>query len=223
MGRALEAGGNHLTGWEGMAYGCLMKGFCASGILAVLVVGGCADFNSPITTGEFDPLSSPGSMGNALRSADGYRPGQFVRAIMDNTAFFAKKPGGDAEADKLLPRGTSMKVVMNVDSYLKVELDSGEVGFVPTIMVEDPNAVPQPSSINPNEFQVYPPVQGFEALPTVPPGERPPEGAIPTVVDPNAPAPGGSVPPVDVLPNLPPANGAGAPPPPAAEPATPGQ
>ena len=82
---------------------------------------------------------------------------------MDNTAFFKNRPKGDADADKLLVRGTSMKVISTADSYVKVELDSGEVGFVPSVMLEDPNAAAHgtASRCNPDEFQVYPPVGGL--------------------------------------------------------------
>ena len=67
---------------------------------------------------------------------EGFSAGQFVRACVDNTAFYLKRPKGDADADKLLRRGASMKVISASGDYLKVELDSGEVGFVPPVMVE---------------------------------------------------------------------------------------
>lgn len=176
------------------------------GAAASLTLIGCEDFNRPITAGDFDPLASPGSTRSALSPANGFRGGQFVRAIMDNTAFFLKRPSGEADADKLLPRGTSMKVINQVDNYVKVELDSGEIGFVPAIMVEDPNQIPDMSLYgNPGEFQLYPPLEGFEAPPEVLPGEMPPEGAIPTVIDPAAPPSSGQGPRVDLLPKLPPA------------------
>ena len=103
----------------------------------------------------------------------------------------AYRPKDGSEASKLLPRGTSMKVISSTDSYLKVELDSGEVGYVPMVMVEDPNAAATlPYGTNPGEIQVYPPLGGYgEPLPPVAPGEMPPDGAIPTVIDPDAPAP----------------------------------
>lgn len=174
--------------------------------LASLVVAGCENFNGPIASGDFDPLAAPGTMRSGLAPANGFRGGQFVRAIMDNTAFYIKKPKGDADADKLLPRETSMKVIAQVENYVKVELDSGEIGFVPTIMVEDPTQIPDMSLYgNPGEFQVYPPLEGFEPLPEVKPGEMPPAGANPAVVDPTAPAPDGAKPELDVLPKLPPA------------------
>ena len=155
----------------------------------------------PITSGNFDPLSKPGTgMNDASASASSFRPGQFVRAVLDNTAFFKTRPKGESEADKLLARGTSMKVISASDSYVKVELDSGEVGWVPALMIEDPNAATNPAggfgTINPGEYQVYPPMGG--ELPTVNPGEMPPEGSIPTVIDPKAPAAPNPVPPVTV-------------------------
>jgi hypothetical protein len=169
-------------------------------IPAVIVLGltACDTMNRPISSGDFDPLRPPGS-NSTLSTATGpsFKAGQFVRATMDSTAFFKTRPKGDGDADKLLPRGTSMKVISTSDSYVKVELDSGEVGFVPAIMLEDPNAAANAPAANPNEFQVYPPLGGYgQPLPTVPTGEMPPEGAIPTVIDPEAPATTTPVPPV---------------------------
>ncbi len=146
--------------------------------------------NRPISSGGFDPLSAPGSGSNiSIPVGPEFAAGQFVRAAINNTAFFKNRPKGDADADKLLTKGTSMKVISTSDSYAKVELDSGEVGYVPTVMLEDPKAAMNAPAVNPNEFQVYPPVEGFAApLPPLAPGELPPEGAIPTIIDPEAPS-----------------------------------
>lgn len=161
----------------------------------VICLASCDTMNRPISSGGFDPLRPPGSGLSDLPSAGpAFTAGKFVRSIMDNTAFFAARPKGDADADKLLPRGTSMKVISADDSYVRVELDSGEVGWVPTVMVEDPSAaVSVPAgpfdAVNPGEYQVYPPVISPDAtMPPVTPGELPPEGAIPTVIDPEAAA-----------------------------------
>ena len=168
-----------------------MKYISAFSAVAGLSLTACDTMTRPISSGGFDPLSAPGG-GSNLSSAMGpeFSAGQFVRAAMDNTAFFKNRPKGDADADKLLNRGTSMKVVSVSDSYTKVELDSGEVGYVPTVMLEDPNAAISAPAVNPNEFQVYPPIGGTYAapLPPVTPGEMPPEGAIPTIIDPEAPS-----------------------------------
>jgi hypothetical protein len=160
--------------------------------VAVLGLAACDTMTGPMTGGDFDPLQAPGS--NAITTVStgpSFKAGQFVRSSMDNTAFFKTRPQGDADADKLLGRNTSMKVISTSGSYIKVELDSGEVGFVPGIMVEDPTAAPDPMmTANPGEFQIYPPLTtGFEApLPIIDPASLPPEGAIPTVIDPEAPA-----------------------------------
>lgn len=157
----------------------------------------CDTMNQPMTTGSFDPLRPPGSGDSQLAVAGpGFTAGQFVSAVMNNTAFFNKRPKGDADADKLLARGTSMKVISSDDSYARVELDSGEIGWVPVVMVEDPKAAAGAAGApdaagafdagSPNEIQVYPPLDG---IPPTDPSALPPGGAIPTVIDPEAAAP----------------------------------
>jgi hypothetical protein len=146
----------------------------------------------PLSSGDFDPLTPPGSSRQvSLAAAGGFTQGQFVRAAMNDTAFFLKRPRGDADADKLLKFNTPMKVIANDDAYVKVELDSGEVGFVPSVMLTDPNAPAAGLPGAPGEIQVYPPLTPItpvdNTLPVVPPSEVPPGGAIPSVVDPAAP------------------------------------
>lgn len=157
----------------------------------------------PVTQGGYNPLLPAGG-GNVTSptTITTFSAGQFVRASMDNTAFFKTRPKGEADADKLLTRGTSMKVISTSDSYLKVELDSGEVGFVPSVMLEYPNAAAQVPITAPGEYQVYPPLPGSgigQPLPVVDPAGMPPEGAIPTVIDPDAPAATAPVAPVTPL------------------------
>lgn len=166
-----------------------MKHNTFSAAVAIFAMASCESMNRPIHTGNFDPLSPPGAGESRLATdGPGFKTGGFVTAVMDNTAFFSQRPQGDADADKLLPRKTSMKVISADHSYVKVELDSGEVGWVPTVMVEDPSAAPvtgaEFEAVNPNEIQVYPPVPGFGGEPVPPPGDAPPGGAIPTVIDP---------------------------------------
>lgn len=127
----------------------------------------------------------------STQSGPTFSAGQFVRATMDNTAFFKNKPNGNSDADKVLKHGTSMKVISASGSYVKVELDNGEIGFVPAVMVEDPNAVPQTPMVGAGVYQVYPPLPQTgvgEPLPIIDPTGLPPEGAIPTMIDPDAPA-----------------------------------
>lgn len=149
---------------------------------------------SPISSSDFNPLLPPGGGVKMTDAPAPFRPGDHIRATVDNTAFFKKQPKGDADADKTLIRDTSMKVIRVAGTYLQVELDStGEVGYVPCVMVEDRNARPAPPlGTTPGTIQVYPPLPGSGpavALPSADPSAQPPEGAIPTVIDPEAPGP----------------------------------
>ena len=93
-----------------------------SAISAVIVLGlaACDTMTRPITNGDFDPLRPPGSVKPNTNPGLTFAAGQFVRSTMDNTAFFKNRPKGDSDADKLLTRGTSMKVISQSDSYVKV-------------------------------------------------------------------------------------------------------
>lgn len=153
--------------------------------LALMV--SCDTMNGPSPGAGFDPLQTPGTQ-LANQGMDGpstIRPGQFVVATIDNTAFYNQRPGAQAEADQLLRRGTSMKVISTSGSFFRVELDSGEVGFVPRVMVEDPSTMADDSSA---EFEIYP--AGYDAEPTIPEPEDPTDdstnGSIPPVIEPIA-------------------------------------
>lgn len=169
-----------------------------SAALVCLAFASCDTFNRPIDGASFDPLRPPGAdVNQPTISTVTYRAGQFVRASLPNTAFYKNRPKDGADADRLLDQGTSMKVISTQGSFVRVELDSGEVGFVPMVMVEDPNAAASSPYMNPNEFQIYPPPGGYgDPLPPVDPAGLPPEGSIPTVIDPEAPVPDAAVPPV---------------------------
>lgn len=172
----------------------VMKWILAFCPVVVIGLAGCDSMTGPITSGDFDPLRPPGSRSSFnTQAAPQFPAGQFVRAAINNTAFFKNRPKSEGDADKLLTFGTSMKVISHDDSYVKVELDSGEVGYVPAVMLEDPNAAQTAPVTNPGEFQVYPPLDGNgQPFPALPAGALPPEGSIPTVIDPDAP--GGSEP-----------------------------
>lgn len=114
-------------------------------------------------------------------------PGQFVTANIPNTAFYKNKPKGTEDADKLLSLGTNMKIVSDDGAYVKVELDSGEVGWVPSVMVSSSSSNLAPID---GAYQVYPPLPdggGVEPLPLLDENGQPPGGSIPTIIDPNAP------------------------------------
>ncbi len=115
----------------------------------------CESMNNPGTGSTFDPLQTPGSQfaNQGMAQQQTIRPGQFVVAAMDNTAFYNQRPGPEAQADQLLDSGTSMRVISTSGSFFRVELDSGEVGFVPRVMIQDPSADPDVAD---SEFGIYP-------------------------------------------------------------------
>jgi len=156
-----------------------MKGLSLYLAPLALVLASCE--TGPITSGgDFDPLTPPGSGRSTALARSGYRPGSFVRTGMDNAAFFNKRPKGDADADRLLAANTEMKVISDDGNYVKVELNSGEVGFVPSVLVSDQSAEAQPAAVSPDAIQVYPPLPG--ALPGDPAAPT-----IPPMIDPDAP------------------------------------
>jgi hypothetical protein len=181
---------------------CLLIPFAA-----VASLMSCSTIQGPISEGDYDPLTAPGALrkpADGLDGSSGFAPGQFVRTSMDNASFFNKRPRGDADADKMLKMSTQMKVVEVDGVYLKVELDSGEVGYVPAVMVEDPSAV---LSATPGSGEI-PIVPGIgpltpvdQTLPVIPPGEGPPVEGIPTVIDPASPNEVPIPPPADAKPS----------------------
>ncbi len=155
----------------------------------------CESVNSPVSTSSFDPLRPPGTTIQPASASfgPGLSPGQFVSASIPNTAFFKDRPKGSEDATKLLALGTEMKIISVDSSYVKVELDSGEVGFVPAVMVTSPDTSNTPEVLAlDGAYQVYPPLPGggpIEPLPMIDPGGLPPDGSIPAIIDPDAPVP----------------------------------
>lgn len=158
---------------------------------SALALCACETMKQPIASGDFDPLRPPGSdsIGGSSHGEGAFQGGDFVVASMDQTAFFIKRPSGEADADKLLPKGTSMKVISNWDSYTKVELDSGEVGWVPSVLLDDPNTIQEAFPAVDGSAPAFPALDDPSATLPENPGDVPPGGTIPTVIDPDAPSP----------------------------------
>lgn len=131
---------------------------------------------------EIDPLRPPsGGRSEFDTYSNELRPGQFVMAAVNNTAFYKTKPQENQDADSLLPQGTQMKIITISGNNAKVELDSGEVGFVPTVMITTEQLAPleeQPPII---------PLEGDAPLPVIDPNATPPaQSTLPVEVDPAA-------------------------------------
>jgi hypothetical protein len=168
-----------------------MRKFCLFVAPTALALVACDTMNAPLASSSFDPLGPPGSS-TGLTSSYGpeFSPGQFVSAAIDNTAFYKNEPKGNEDADKLIGSGTQMKIVSVGSSYLKVELDSGEVGYVPTVMISSGESGAGDLIPVDGIYQVYPPFPDtgpVEPLPIIDPSGLPPEGSIPAIIDPDAP------------------------------------
>lgn len=112
------------------------------------------------------------------------KPGEFLTIYIPNTGFYNQRPVSDTDADQLLALGSNIKVIRSDSSYTQVELDSGRIGWVATIMLNaQKNAPTLPGNNQPN----------YEEIPTLTP-ENPsieemnvseiPE-SIPTIIDPD--------------------------------------
>lgn len=131
-----------------------------------------SSFNDPLD-GSFDPLDSPGSGRSAQVEDTGprYQPGQWLETSMPNTAFFLKVPRGNEQPSRTLVSSTPLRVIATEGTYVKVELENGEIGYVPSIMVGE-----KPS---PNEIPIVPVApDSLLQPPTVGPGGLAPEPEI---------------------------------------------
>ncbi|MGA0899714.1 MAG: hypothetical protein ACO3SO_04840 [Luteolibacter sp.] len=144
-------------------------------LLCLLPIGIVLASCLPIERG---PVHGQGWGGGALQA------GQFARTIIDNTSFFRQLPLSGAQADLLLQRHTSVRLIQVDGGYSKVELDNGEIGFVLTAMLE-PNAPRLPDA---SKGFAYPDGAGVDAgaddrnaLPPVGPGMP---DMLPPTIDP---------------------------------------
>lgn len=107
--------------------------------VATAVLPSCSSsLNQPLD-GDYNPLDSPGRRGG-LRTVDAgpkYAPGTWVEVTDPNAMFYRKYPKGDAQPDSALTVGTPLKVIGGQGSYVKIETEGGQIGYVPAIMVGD--------------------------------------------------------------------------------------
>lgn len=168
-----------------------MKILFLSGSLAAVALVACENMSTPIKSSSFDPLTPPGSMQSSVSTfGPAFSPGQFVSAAINNTAFYKNKPKENQDADKLIEGGTQMKIVEISGDHLKVELDSGEVGWVPSVMVVSGESAAGELVPVDGIYQVYPPLPdggALEPLPFIDASGLPPEDALPTIIDPDQP------------------------------------
>jgi uncharacterized protein YwbE len=153
----------------------------------VLAISACDPTGESISGSGIDPLRQPAGAQSSNSYGVDLRPGQFVSAAVENTAFYKAKPKQDQEADKLLSQGTPMKIVAISGNHIKVELDSGEVGFVPSVMISTGEA--EAAALDGGLDTLVPivPLDSELPLPVADPDETTPE-TPPAVIEPDASA-----------------------------------
>jgi hypothetical protein len=89
-----------------------------------------------------------------------------------NAGLYRRFPKGDMQPSTKLVPGTQLKVLSEKGSYVRVETESGQIGYVPAIMVRDRMA---DSTLVPLEGTALPlaPVDStdLENLPPLPPAD----------------------------------------------------
>jgi len=186
--------------------------------------GALKNMNQPLGDSGYDPLDGPGKTkagsqpGSVKVTGPKYTPGQWIETAMPNSTFFRTLPKGNATADKVLPAGTPLKFIKTQSSFAKVELNSGDVGFVPAIMVAErrsPGEIPIVPGVPSYTGSVsdLPPLPESTGIPadgvSLPSGIAPPpvDGSVPPIVSPDSAAPQPVTPPpvnTTPLPDLPP-------------------
>lgn len=148
-----------------------------------LVLTACDPSGANLDSTGIDPLRPP--TGNSASSdyRTELRPGAFVSAAINNTAFYLSKPNEDQAADKLLAQGTPMKIIALSGNFTKVELDSGEVGFVPTVMISTGDAGITPLDGADGQVPVIK-LDSDVPLPVLDPGSLPPAAPAPPIATP---------------------------------------
>lgn len=184
---------------------------------AAAMVSSCGNLATSLNSQNFDPttnpLDSPGSdttSPSTVEVGPKYEPGSFVVVTDGNAGLYRRTPRGAEQPDQRLMLGTPLKVVGSSGSYLKVETEGGDIGFVPAIMVGDraptpaarstgspsmgsaPESIEPIESINPNDLTPLPPAPGPDFLAPAPEPEVPPisvEEALPPRVAPGTAPP----------------------------------
>jgi hypothetical protein len=153
-----------------------------------LVFTACDPTGANLDSSGIDPLRPPRGNVDTSNYDNALKPGAFVSAAINNTAFYLSKPGEDQSADKLLAQGTPMKIIALSGNFTKVELDSGEVGFVPTVMISTGDTDIMPLDGATDQVPVIK-LDGDVPLPVLDPSTAPP-------VDPSGLPPADPAPPI---------------------------
>ena len=180
--------------------------------------------NQPISNSGYNPLDRPGKRSNGSTLDDvntasqsqvntndyGFNNGDIVEVVIPNTALFAKVPKAGDRYKKVLKVGATLRVVGGEKDFIKVVTESGETGYVSSVMVVTQGFLtqsePDPSVSKVQSFETpivpdiapEPEVRGIgtpDDVPSVAPAEVPNITApVPVPIIPSEPDPGLSIP-----------------------------
>jgi hypothetical protein len=149
--------------------------------VASMMLSSCGNISSPFNSSRTfdagsDPLDSPGRKKTRTVEAEPkFAPGSFVEVTDANAGLYRRVPRGNEQPEQRLATGTQLKVVDEKGSYVRVETESGQIGFVPAIMVGNRGASTLPLiSPEPSGRDLPPPAiepidpSGLTPLPPVP-------------------------------------------------------
>ncbi|NNC88255.1 MAG: hypothetical protein HKN82_07335 [Akkermansiaceae bacterium] len=118
----------------------------AVGCLLVTSCGVMSSLNQPISGGSTDPLDSPGASARSSEPSEpagpAYSAGQWLETSVPSAALYSRVPRGNDQPYRTLQQGTPLKVIATDGTYVRVELESGDIGYVPSIMVAEKSSLP---------------------------------------------------------------------------------
>ncbi len=192
------------------------------GASVVFVSCGVMDkLSQPIGDTGYNPLDRPGmksrgGTGLANSNEHGFKNGDIVEVVIPNTALFAKVPEAGDRYVKVLKVGDTLRVIGGEKDFIKILTETGEVGFVSSVMVVTQGFLTDTGPIDPNVTVVganeTPIIPDIAPDPTVPgigspdPAPSVDPAAVPNIIapEPVVPDPAPVVPdPKPVVPSLP--------------------
>jgi hypothetical protein len=181
-----------------------MKGALIYALMGLTVVSlsSCGNFATSLNSQNFDPdlnpLDSPGSRNrNDLIDSDPqFAPGSWVEVTDPTAAIYRRVPRDNEQPDYSLRPGTPLKIIGGQGTYVKVETESGQIGYVPAIMVGTKPTGQDLPLVSPDPGGAPPSIEPIDTINPIGPIE--PQSATPGIDDLPFVAPEPEVPPISV-------------------------
>ncbi|MGJ8654967.1 MAG: hypothetical protein ACSHX6_00845 [Akkermansiaceae bacterium] len=139
--------------------------------------GALDKLNQPLSDTGYNPLDKPGMRSSSSSSAmgaggsqslvnsndHGFNNGDIVEVVIPNTALFAKVPKAGDRYKKVLNVGDSLRVIGGEKDFIQVVTESGDTGYVSSVMVVTQGFLTNSGPIDPNVTAV-----GANETPIVP-------------------------------------------------------